>query len=59
MESVSEVHVFFEVGSEEQALQGNEESEQRPSLIGWYRILRAHYQWPLFEAIRFALWLSR
>jgi hypothetical protein len=27
--------------------------------IQWYRILRAHYQWPLFESIRFALWLGR
>jgi hypothetical protein len=25
----------------------------------WYRILRVHYQWPLFEAVRYALWLSR
>ena len=25
----------------------------------WFRILRAHYRWPLFEAIRYALWLSR
>jgi hypothetical protein len=34
-------------------------SEERLSILQWYRILRAHYQWPLFEAIRFALWLSR
>jgi hypothetical protein len=30
-----------------------------PSILGWYRILRAHYQWPLFQAIRYALWLAR
>ena len=35
------------------------ESAERLSVLGWYRILRAHYQWPLFEAVRFALWLSR
>jgi hypothetical protein len=29
------------------------------SMLDWYRILRVHYQWPLFEAIRFALWLTR
>jgi hypothetical protein len=29
------------------------------SVLIWFRILRAHYRWPLFEAIRFALWLSR
>jgi hypothetical protein len=30
-----------------------------PSILGWYRILRAHYPWPLFQAIRYALWLGR
>jgi len=29
------------------------------SVLIWYRILRAHYHWPLFEAIRYALWLAR
>jgi len=29
------------------------------SILIWFRILRAHYHWPLFEAIRYALWLSR
>jgi len=29
------------------------------SFLDWYRILRTHYQWPLFEAIRYALWLAR
>jgi hypothetical protein len=30
-----------------------------PSLFGWYRILRNHYQWTVFQAIRYALWLAR
>jgi len=30
-----------------------------PTIVGWYRILRAHYQVPMFEAIRYALWLGR
>jgi hypothetical protein len=30
-----------------------------PTIMGWYHILRAHYQFPVFEAIRFALWLGR
>jgi len=30
-----------------------------PSLIEWYRILRAHHHWTVFQAIRFALWLGR
>lgn len=29
----------------------------RPSLVGWYRILRAYHHWTVFEAVRFALWL--
>jgi len=31
----------------------------RLSILKWYRILRVHYRWPLFEAVRYALWLSR
>ena len=31
----------------------------RRSILIWYRILRVHYRWPLFEAIRYALWLAR
>jgi hypothetical protein len=30
-----------------------------PSILGWYYILRAHHQWTVFQAIRYALWLSR
>jgi len=30
-----------------------------PSFFGWYRILRAHHQWTVFQAIRYALWLAR
>jgi hypothetical protein len=30
-----------------------------PSLLGWYRILRVQYEWNMFQAIRFALWLAR
>jgi hypothetical protein len=29
------------------------------TMLDWYRILRVHYRLPLFEAIRYALWLSR
>ena len=29
------------------------------SIVKWYRILRVHYQWPVFQAIRGALWLAR
>jgi hypothetical protein len=30
-----------------------------PSPLEWYRILRAHHQWTVFQAIRYALWLAR
>lgn len=30
-----------------------------PSLFGWYHILRTHYEWTVFQAIRYALWLAR
>lgn len=30
-----------------------------PSILDWYRILRAHHQWTVFQAIRYALWLAR
>jgi hypothetical protein len=29
-----------------------------PSILGWYRILRAQHQLPVFQAIRGALWLA-
>ena len=31
----------------------------RPSMLGWYRILRVHYHMKMFEAIQYALWLAR
>jgi hypothetical protein len=30
-----------------------------PSIMGWYRILRVHHQFPVFQAFRGALWLAR
>jgi hypothetical protein len=30
-----------------------------PSFFDWYHILRAHHQWTVFQAIRYALWLVR
>jgi hypothetical protein len=29
------------------------------SILDWYRILRAHQQWTIFQSIRYALWLMR
>jgi hypothetical protein len=30
-----------------------------PSFFSWYHILRARHQWTVFQAIRYALWLTR
>jgi len=29
------------------------------SILDWYRILRGHYHWTAFQAIRYALWLAK
>jgi hypothetical protein len=31
---------------------------KRASILEWYRILRVHHEWTIFQAIRFALWLA-
>jgi hypothetical protein len=37
-----------------------QECNMKPlSTLGWYRILRAHHQWTIFQSIRYALWLAR
>lgn len=63
METISEVQTFIELRSEGRLVHSNEEpkggSRKRPSILGWYRMLRVHYHWPLFQAIQFALWLAR
>jgi hypothetical protein len=32
--------------------------KKTPSVLGWYRILRAHYAFTFFQALRYALWLA-
>jgi hypothetical protein len=32
---------------------------KQPSVLEWYRILRAHHLFTIFQAIRYALWLAR
>ena len=29
------------------------------SILSWYRLLREDYNFPFYEAIRYALWLCR
>jgi hypothetical protein len=31
---------------------------KRPSLLEWYRILRAHHQFTILQAVRHAWWLT-
>jgi len=31
----------------------------RPSMLDWYRILRVYYRLTMFQAIQYALWLTR
>lgn len=63
MESVSAIHMDSEAGlnytgqRESNSVRGT--TTEAPSILGWYRILRAQYHWPLFQAIRYALWLAR
>lgn len=35
------------------------QSKKRRSILEWYFVLRTHYQWSIFQAIRYALWLAR
>lgn len=35
-------------------------AEKKPaSFLNLYRFLRAHHQWTLYHAVRYALWLTR
>lgn len=32
---------------------------KRLAILHWYRVLRVHHHWTVFQAVRFALWLAR
>jgi len=32
---------------------------KRLSIFDWYRVLRVHHQWTMFQAVRYAMWLAR
>jgi hypothetical protein len=40
-------------------VQDNASFMKGQSILNWYRILRAHLQGAMFQAIRYALWLAR
>jgi hypothetical protein len=29
-----------------------------PTILQWYQILRQHYQFTVFQAVRYSLWLA-
>src|SRR5262245_51624031 len=35
------------------------QNTKRQSVLEWYFVLRTHYHWTIFQAIRYALWLAR
>lgn len=63
MENTVGIQVSLDMQSESRPVQTNDsaraKSVEHLSILDWYRILRVHYHWPLFQAIRFALWLAR
>jgi hypothetical protein len=63
MEKAIEIQVSPGTRNEGRLVDGKDSARarnlQRPSIVEWYRILRGHYHWAWFEAIRYALWLAR
>lgn len=63
MENTLGIRVSLDMQVEAPIFQTNDSASakcvEHLSILAWYRILRAHYHWPLFQAIRFALWLAR
>lgn len=63
MENALGIRFSRDIGKQDQLVGTSDKATaktgKRLSILDWYRILRAHYHWPLFEAIRYALWLSR
>lgn len=63
MESAIGIQLSHKASTKRPLAQRNDSARARTvkwqSILGVYRILRVHYHWPLFEAIRYALWLAR
>lgn len=63
MENAIGVQPNHNTSSKRRLAQRNDRARARTvkwkSILDWHRILRVHYHWPLFEAIRYALWLTR
>ena len=63
MENAIGIQSSLDTGNEDRPVGRNKltrtKTVEQLSILDWYRILRVHYHWPLFQAIRFALWLAR
>lgn len=62
MEIIDRLQSHSDVSSEGGVVHTDEslgDSRKPPSILEWYGILRTHYHWPVFQVIRFALWLAR
>ena len=54
------IPVLMEVIIQERAIHFRRSATMnRPSMLDWYLILRGHYHLTMFQAIRYALWLTR
>jgi len=52
--------LFHTVASGHQKLVAERQGVMKSfSILYWYSVLRGHYQLTMFDAIRYALWLSR
>ena len=63
MENATGIQSSLDTDSENRPVGGNKftrtKTVEQLSILDWYRILRVQYHYPLFQAIRFALWLAR
>ena len=63
MENAIRIQSSLDTGSDDRPVGRNKftstKTVEQLSILDWYRVLRVHYHWPLFQTIRFALWLAR
>ena len=62
MENAIGIQLSAATRSEGEQIQRNDSVEAEPvklTFLDWYRVLRVHHHWTIFQAIRFALWLAR
>jgi hypothetical protein len=63
MENVVESEFTLRTGGQSREVgrdrSGRTKALKELSILDWYRILRVHHHLAIFQAIRFALWLSR